>query len=77
MNKLFVSSILESINDIEKNNKNVFSKKFFIENNIGSLYKNALKCFGDEVTVYESSKYKIVSSENIEILVGNKKVKDE
>lgn len=77
LNKLFASSIFESINDIEKTNKNIFSKKYFIENNTGSLYKNALKCFGEEITVYESLKYKIISSENIEIVVGNKKVNNE
>lgn len=77
LNKMFIDDVINSIDSIEKKEKNVFSKKYFIENNTGSLYKNVLKCFGDEITVHESLKYKIISSNNIELLVGNKKVKNE
>jgi hypothetical protein len=77
LNKLFISGVIDAMSNVKKNNKNVFSKKYFIENNSGSLYKNILKCFSEEITVYETTKYKIISSDNVEILVGNKKVKDE
>lgn len=80
LNKLFITNILDSIANLLPectNNKNTFSKKFFIENNQSSLYKNALKCFGEEVIVYSYEKFQLVESNNIKLLIGNKKVKNE
>lgn len=72
--KNFSDKVLESIDSLTGSNKNIFSKKYFIEQRSAPIYKNALKCFGDDIAVLDAEKYEIItpSNRNIPTLIIGK-----